>query len=59
MPALGVLEAEKAGTPLLGVETQSGKCARGLPDWLDTPVRPPPFCDERMSETEGRRLSSG
>lgn len=44
--AVGVLEAKKAGTPLLGVETQSGKYADGLPDWLDTPVRPLPFCYE-------------
>lgn len=44
--ALGVLEAKKAGTPLRGVETQSGEHAHGLPDWLDTPVRPLPFCYE-------------
>jgi len=44
--ALGVLEAKKAGTPLLGVETQSGKYSSGLPDWLDTPVRPLPFSYE-------------
>lgn len=44
--ALGVLEAKKAGTPLVGVETQSGKYAHGLPYWLDVPVRPLPFCYE-------------
>lgn len=44
--AVGVLEAKKAGTNLVGVETQSGKYADGLPDWLDTPVRPLPFAYE-------------
>ena len=44
--ALGVLEAKKAGTPLVGVEGQSGKYAQGLPDWLDAPVRPLPFAYE-------------
>jgi type I restriction enzyme R subunit len=44
--ALGVLEAKNPGTPLVGVESQSDKYAHGLPDWLDTRVRPLPFCYE-------------
>jgi type I restriction enzyme R subunit len=44
--AVGVLEAKKNGTTLVGVETQSARYAAGLPDWLDTPVRPLPFAYE-------------
>jgi len=44
--AVGVLEAKKVGTSLIGVETQSGKYVTGLPDVLFTPVRPLPFAYE-------------
>ena len=44
--AVGVLEAKKVGTSLIGVETQSKKYVSGLPDALTTPVRPLPFAYE-------------
>ncbi len=44
--AVGVLEAKKLGTSLIGVETQSGKYVTGLPDALAAPVRPLPFAYE-------------
>ena len=44
--AVGVLEAKKVGTPLIGVETQSGKYSKGLPEQLNAPVRPLPFVYE-------------
>jgi type I restriction enzyme R subunit len=44
--AVGVLEAKKVGTSLIGVETQSGKYVTGLPAQLSTPVRPLPFAYE-------------
>ena len=44
--AVGVLEAKKVGTSLIGVETQSGKYVTGLPDVLFPPVRPLPFAYE-------------
>lgn len=44
--AVGVLEAKKVGTSLIGVETQSGKYTHGLPAHLDAPVRPLPFAYE-------------
>jgi type I restriction enzyme R subunit len=44
--AVGVLEAKKVGTSLIGVETQSGKYVTGLPGELATPVRPLPFAYE-------------
>lgn len=43
---VGVLEAKKEGTSLIGVETQSGKYVSGLPAELDAPVRPLPFAYE-------------
>ncbi|MBI2899887.1 MAG: DEAD/DEAH box helicase family protein [Planctomycetes bacterium] len=42
--AVGVVEAKPAGTTLTGVEVQSDKYARGLPDGIPAPVRPLPFC---------------
>ncbi len=42
--AAGVIEAKKAGTTLTGVETQSDKYAKGLPDGLPAWARPLPFC---------------
>ncbi len=44
--AVGVLEAKKVGTPLVGVETQSARYADGLPGWMNVPVRPLPFAYE-------------
>lgn len=44
--AVGVLEAKKVGTSLIGVETQSGKYVNGLPEFLTAPVRPLPFAYE-------------
>ena len=44
--AVGVLEAKKVGTSLIGVETQSGKYVTGLPDDVAAPVRPLPFAYE-------------
>lgn len=37
--AVGVFEAKKLGTSLIGVETQPGKYVTGLPDALTAPVR--------------------
>jgi len=42
--AAGVVEAKKTGTTLTGVETQSDKYAKGLPDGLPAWTRPLPFC---------------
>ncbi|MBU1711204.1 MAG: DEAD/DEAH box helicase family protein, partial [Proteobacteria bacterium] len=42
--AAGVIEAKKTGTTLTGVETQSDKYAKGLPDSLPAWTRPLPFC---------------
>jgi type I restriction enzyme R subunit len=42
--AVGVLEAKKLGFPLTGVEVQAQKYSEGLPDELDAPYRPLPFC---------------
>jgi len=41
--AAGVVEAKKAGVPLVEVEIQSGKYSQGLPDNLPAPRRPLPF----------------
>jgi len=42
--AVGVLEAKKVGFPLGGVEVQAQKYSQGLPDQLDAPYAPLPFC---------------
>jgi type I restriction enzyme R subunit len=42
--AAGVIEAKKTGATLTGVETQSDKYAKGLPDGLPAWTRPLPFC---------------
>ncbi|HPA82635.1 MAG TPA: DEAD/DEAH box helicase family protein, partial [Thermoanaerobaculales bacterium] len=42
--AVGVLEAKKVGFPLTGVEVQAQRYSEGLPDHLDAPYRPLPFC---------------
>lgn len=42
--AVGVLEAKKVGFPLGGVEVQAKKYSEGLPDELDAPHDPLPFC---------------
>jgi type I restriction enzyme R subunit len=42
--AVGVLEAKKEGFPLTGVEVQAQQYSEGLPDELDAPNRPLPFC---------------
>lgn len=43
--ALGALKAKKAGTPLTGIEPQTGQYASGLPV-QPAPVRPLPFLYE-------------
>jgi type I restriction enzyme, R subunit len=42
--AAGVIEAKKAGVPLIEVESQAGKYSQGLPQNLPAPRRPLPFC---------------
>jgi hypothetical protein len=42
--AAGVVEAKKAGLPLIGVEIETAKYREGLPDNLPAPRRPLPFC---------------
>jgi type I site-specific restriction endonuclease len=42
--AVGVLEAKKLGFPLTVVEVQAQRYSDGLPDALDAPYRPLPFC---------------
>jgi type I restriction enzyme R subunit len=42
--AAGIIEAKKAGTTLSGVEIQSDKYAKGLPDALPAWIKPLPFC---------------
>ncbi len=42
--AVGVLEAKPVDFTLTGVEVQAAKYAQGLPDELDAPIRPLPFC---------------
>ncbi len=42
--AVGVLEAKKVGYPLGSVELQVEKYSAGLPDQLDAPLTPLPFC---------------
>jgi type I restriction enzyme, R subunit len=44
--AAGVVEAKKAGVPLIGVEIQTAKYSVGLPRNLPAPRRPLPFCYE-------------
>src|SRR5881409_381030 len=44
--AVGVVEAKKAGVPLVGVEIQTAKYSEGLPQNLPAPRRPLPFCYE-------------
>jgi type I restriction enzyme R subunit len=44
--AAGVIEAKKAGVPLIGVEAQSGRYAQGLPSTLPAWRRPLPFVYE-------------
>lgn len=51
--AAGAIEAKPEGTPLIGVEPQSDKYARGLPDHLPAVHRPLPFVYE-SSGTETR-----
>jgi type I restriction enzyme, R subunit len=42
--AAGVIEAKKEGTTLTGVELQSDKYSKGLPDNFPAWFRPLPFC---------------
>lgn len=44
--AAGVVEEKKTGTTLTGVETQSARCAQGLPATLPAWRRPLPFVYE-------------
>ena len=44
--AAGVIEAKKAGVPLIGVEHQSGRYVQGLPVTLPAWRRPLPFAYE-------------
>lgn len=41
--ALGVVEAKKEGETLTHVERQTEKYSKGLPDFIDAPVKPLPF----------------
>ncbi len=42
--AIGVIEAKKAGSPLVAIEIQTAKYSQGLPDNIPAPRRPLPFC---------------
>lgn len=42
--AVGVVEAKKLGVTLGGVSGQARRYSEGLPDTLDAPYRPLPFC---------------
>jgi type I restriction enzyme, R subunit len=42
--AAGIIEAKKVGSTLTGVEIQSAKYSKGLPDALPAWTRPLPFC---------------
>ena len=42
--AAGIIEAKKVGSTLTGVEIQSAKYSKGLPDSLPAWTRPLPFC---------------
>ena len=44
--AAGVIEAKKAGVPLVGVERQSAKYTTGMPGHLPAWIRPLPFAYE-------------
>ncbi len=48
--AAGVIEAKKTGTTLTGVETQSEKYAKGLPESLPAWITPLPFCYESTGD---------
>ncbi|MEW6599826.1 MAG: type III restriction endonuclease subunit R, partial [Nitrospirota bacterium] len=48
--AAGVIEAKRTGTPLSGVEVQSGKYTKGLPDGLPTWGHPLPYAYESTDE---------
>jgi type I restriction enzyme R subunit len=48
--AAGVIEAKRAGTTLSGVEIQSGKYTKGLPDGLPTWGNPLPYAYESTGE---------
>ena len=48
--AAGVIEAKKTGTTLSGVEVQSGKYTKGLPEGLPTWGNPLPFAYESTGE---------
>ncbi|ACZ39517.1 type I restriction-modification enzyme R subunit C-terminal domain-containing protein [Sphaerobacter thermophilus] len=47
--AVGVIEAKRVGTTLTGVEPQTAKYGAGLPDYLDTLVKPLPFLYQSTS----------
>src|SRR4051812_48034115 len=42
--AVGVIEAKRAGSTLVGFEIQTAKYSEGLPDGLPAPRKPLPFC---------------
>jgi len=48
--AAGVVEAKPEGTPLSGVEIQTGRYAQGLPAYLPAVARPLPFLYEATGE---------
>lgn len=48
--AAGIIEAKRIGTTLSGVEIQSGKYTKGLPDGLPTLGNPLPFAYESTGE---------
>jgi type I restriction enzyme R subunit len=44
--AVGVIEAKKEGSTLIGFEPQTQKYSEGIPDGVPAPRRPLPFCYE-------------
>jgi type I restriction enzyme R subunit len=55
--AAGVVEAKKEGSTLTGVETQTAKYSKGLPDTLPAYIRPLPFLYESTgTETQFTNL---
>ena len=48
--AAGIIEAKKIGTTLSGVEIQSAKYTKGLPDGLPTWYNPLPYAYESTDE---------
>jgi type I restriction enzyme R subunit len=54
--AVGVVEAKKEGTALVGVEIQTQKYTEGIPEALPAPVRPLPFCYQSTGSKPASRI---